>query len=284
MVGSERLFLWAFVWAPFPGRAGAHEQFVRLGRTRGRRRSSRPFRSFRRSRFRDSAEAPPAAMPARHDGLAHAPPPFVLSWFRVRSSTRPDPDHRHARLTDPLVPASFPGSLEGGTDEAVVSSAQQAPDRKAWISRPHGGPLGPRRSVASPEEGSEAARRLASVEARELLTPSERLGRAHRLARASEIRRCLARGRRRRTEHLDMIWADNMTGHPRMGLIVPKFRATAVARNRLRRRLREIWRREILPQQPATDLIIRARREAYEVPFAELRRQLLAWRDATLAR
>ena len=54
-----------------------------------------------------------------------------------------------------------------------------------------------------------------------------------------------------------MIWADNMTGHPRMGLIVPKFRATAVARNRLRRRLREIWRREILPQQPALDLIIR---------------------------
>ena len=81
-----------------------------------------------------------------------------------------------------------------------------------------------------------------------------------------------------------MIWADNMTGHPRMGLIVPKFRATAVARNRLRRRLREIWRREILPQQSATDLIIRARREAYGIPFAELRRQLLVWRDATLAR
>ena len=81
-----------------------------------------------------------------------------------------------------------------------------------------------------------------------------------------------------------MIWADNLTGHPRMGLIVPKFRATAVARNRLRRRLREVWRREILPVQPAGDLVIRARREAYAASFGQLREQLLAWRDATLAR
>ena len=80
-----------------------------------------------------------------------------------------------------------------------------------------------------------------------------------------------------------MIWADNSTGHPRMGLIVPKFRATAVARNRLRRRLREIWRREVLPVQPAWDLIIRARREAYDASFDSLRRQVLAWRDTVAA-
>lgn len=79
-----------------------------------------------------------------------------------------------------------------------------------------------------------------------------------------------------------MIWADNTTGHPRMGLIVPKFRATAVARNRLRRRLREAWRREVLAAQGARDLIIRARREAYEAPFRALRAELVVWRDAAL--
>ena len=73
------------------------------------------------------------------------------------------------------------------------------------------------------------------------MTSSARLPRASRLARASDIRRCLTEGRRRRFEHLDMIWMDNTTGHARMGLIVPKFRSSAVARNRLRRRLREIW-------------------------------------------
>ena len=56
--------------------------------------------------------------------------------------------------------------------------------------------------------------------------------RASRLARASDIRRCLTYGRRRRLEHLDMIWIDNSTGQPRVGLIVPKFQSSAVARNR----------------------------------------------------
>ena len=80
-----------------------------------------------------------------------------------------------------------------------------------------------------------------------------------------------------------MIWADNTTGHPRMGLIVPRFQSTAVARNRLRRRLKEIWRRDIRAAQPAWDLVIRARREAYTASFDALRAQLVAWRDATLA-
>ena len=80
-----------------------------------------------------------------------------------------------------------------------------------------------------------------------------------------------------------MIWVDNTTGHPRMGLIVPRFQSSAVARNRLRRRLKEIWRREVQPHQPAWDLVIRARREAYAAPFDSLRRQIIGWRDATLA-
>jgi len=74
---------------------------------------------------------------------------------------------------------------------------------------------------------------------------------------------------------LEFVWMDNSTGHPRMGLIVPKFQSTAVARNRLRRRLTEIWRREIQGRQGARDLIVRARREAYEASFAELRGELL---------
>ncbi len=75
---------------------------------------------------------------------------------------------------------------------------------------------------------------------------------------------------------------DNAAGHPRMGLIVPRFQSSAVARNRLRRRLKEVWRREIQGRQPPWDLLIRARREAYSASFAELRDQLLAWRDGVM--
>ncbi|NOT08531.1 MAG: ribonuclease P protein component [Gemmatimonadales bacterium] len=67
-----------------------------------------------------------------------------------------------------------------------------------------------------------------------------------------------------------------------MGLIVPKFQSTAVARNRLRRRLRELWRRELLAGGTVRewDVVIRARREAYTASFAALRNDLLAWRAA----
>jgi ribonuclease P protein component len=64
-----------------------------------------------------------------------------------------------------------------------------------------------------------------------------------------------------------------------MGLSVPTYQASAVARNRLRRQLREIWRQDIQQVQPPGDLIIRARREAYAADFNALRAQLGAWRD-----
>lgn len=89
----------------------------------------------------------------------------------------------------------------------------------------------------------------------------------------------MARGRRRRLEHVDVIWTDNPTGHPRLGLIVPKFRASAVARNRLRRRLREIWRRGLREGLPAWDVVVRARPEAYRADWAALQRQLEGWRS-----
>jgi ribonuclease P protein component len=77
-----------------------------------------------------------------------------------------------------------------------------------------------------------------------------------------------------------MIWLDNPTGHARIGLIVPKFQSTAVARNRLRRRLKEIWRRELAPRVPACDLIVRARREAYHARFGQLKAEMLTWLDS----
>jgi ribonuclease P protein component len=55
-----------------------------------------------------------------------------------------------------------------------------------------------------------------------------------------------------------------------------------VARNRLRRRIKEVWRREILPVQPDWDLLVRARRETYAASFQDLRHDMLAWRDQVL--
>ena len=89
-------------------------------------------------------------------------------------------------------------------------------------------------------------------------------------------------GRKKRLEHLDVLWTDNQTGHARIGLIVPKFQSTAVARNRLRRRLKEVWRRDIVSRLPDWDVVLRARREAYQAEFRELRAELLAWRGTVV--
>jgi len=81
-------------------------------------------------------------------------------------------------------------------------------------------------------------------------------------------------GRRRRTPHLDLAWRHSDSGHARLGLIVPRHQSSAAHRNRLRRRLREILRRDVLRNLPAVDLVIRAKRSAYTASFAVLRAEL----------
>jgi ribonuclease P protein component len=86
-------------------------------------------------------------------------------------------------------------------------------------------------------------------------------------------------GKRIRTEHLDVRTVASPLRHARVGLIVPKHGRTSVERNRLKRRLREIIRLQFIPRLPPVDLTIRARREAYNASFAELRDQLCRARD-----
>jgi ribonuclease P protein component len=66
---------------------------------------------------------------------------------------------------------------------------------------------------------------------------------------------------------------------PRIGVVVPKHHRRVVDRNRVKRRLRELSRRELLPrlreEGVPLDLLIRARREAYEASYRQLRIELL---------
>jgi ribonuclease P protein component len=64
---------------------------------------------------------------------------------------------------------------------------------------------------------------------------------------------------------------------------VPRYKHSAVDRNRLKRRLREIGRRSILPDLPPLELVIRARPEAYGASFAELDGELRRARVKMLA-
>ena len=55
-----------------------------------------------------------------------------------------------------------------------------------------------------------------------------------------------------------------------MGLIVPRHRQSAVARNRLKRQLRELTRLRLLPTHLPFDVVVRARPESYGAAFEQL--------------
>ena len=58
-------------------------------------------------------------------------------------------------------------------------------------------------------------------------------------------------------------------------MIVPRFKHSAVERNRLKRRLREIIRTSLLPSlNVSVDLVVRAMPSAYEASFETLHAQL----------
>jgi ribonuclease P protein component len=56
--------------------------------------------------------------------------------------------------------------------------------------------------------------------------------------------------------------------------VVPKFGFTAVQRNKLKRRLRELTRQHVLPNAGSCDVLVRARRDAYEADFDRLREEI----------
>ena len=108
---------------------------------------------------------------------------------------------------------------------------------------------------------------------------SFRLPPSSRITRPREIRALFRRGRREKTSHLDVFFLSSEEGEPRLGIVVPKHHRRVVNRNRLKRRLREVGRRDVLPRLREEgiplDLLVRARREAYEASYRQLRKELL---------
>ncbi len=100
-----------------------------------------------------------------------------------------------------------------------------------------------------------------------------------RITRTGDIRNLMRRGRKKKTSNLDVFFLSSSEPGPRVGIVVPKHHRRVVDRNRVKRRLREVSRQELLPrlreQGLRLDLLIRARREAYEASYRQLRREVL---------
>ena len=106
----------------------------------------------------------------------------------------------------------------------------------------------------------------------------ERLPRPARIRLNRDVRTVLKRGERRRTPSLELHILQGTGGRPRIGWIVPKLGQGIVARNRLKRRLREIARRRVLGAMWRAgrdwDVLVRARRKAYQASYAVLEAEM----------
>ncbi len=100
------------------------------------------------------------------------------------------------------------------------------------------------------------------------------------MTRQSDLQAVIRSGCRYRTPRIHISWRPNKLGHPRLGIVVPRYGKRAIDRNRVRRRVREISRRRILPSVHGIDLVVRSRPEAYNATFGELMVDLDRWLDA----
>jgi ribonuclease P protein component len=166
-----------------------------------------------------------------------------------------------------------------GSNEADIQAPQPQAGEQARVPQSHedgGRPQGPQPSETAgsgPDRG-EGRRQVVGESAERV----ERLPRGARIRLGSEIRDLLERGKRKRTANLDVYFAASPASRSRLGLIVPKHGQNIVERNRLKRRLREIGRRQVLPILDGSgvraDVLIRARGAAYRADFERLAREV----------
>ncbi len=104
----------------------------------------------------------------------------------------------------------------------------------------------------------------------------ERLTRNETLRRSADYLRCYRRGGRIGGPLLRLHYARNELGHPRLGITASRKVGGAVVRNRLKRRVREIFRRWPGRRElPSVDVVVHLQPAARETDFATFRDELL---------
>lgn len=198
-------------------------------------------------------------------------------------------DRANRGLDVDAVPAlylSFQARLEAwksmdraGRDEADIQAPQPQAGQQARVSFPDEDPGRPQGAQPTAAARARSARGQGRREVVGGMPPrGEGFPREARITRSADIRGLLERGKRRRTKNLDVFFAASPASRSRMGIVVPKHGRRIVDRNLLKRRLREIGRREVLPALEAgssgIDVLVRARRVAYKAGYEDLRREL----------
>jgi ribonuclease P protein component len=100
-----------------------------------------------------------------------------------------------------------------------------------------------------------------------------RFTKAVRLRQRHDFLRAQAQGKRLHTRHFGVVLAPMAAGHPRLGLVVTKRLGKAVQRNRVKRLLREFFRRH-QTGLPDFDLVIMAKKGAPALGYDQVEEEL----------
>jgi ribonuclease P protein component len=176
-----------------------------------------------------------------------------------------------ATLPAPRVPGSLmalglqrasPPDSGSRTHEAHLSTEPDSAPSRPWLPLADEDPRWPARAQAPPRQRAEAAHSVDSVETRVILATGP-FPREARIRRSREFREITKVGRRHSSgAFVLLVRADSGNGRTRLGITASRRVGNAVVRNRVKRRIREWFRRGGRAQLRGHDVVVIARASA----------------------
>lgn len=146
-------------------------------------------------------------------------------------------------------------------NEENVSAEQPKTEENARVPRPHEDQGRPR----SPQEQTAQGQETRLCRMNERLTPLERI------RKKKDFAGLYRDGSRYRGRYFNLVYRSNPLDHSRLAVVVSRKVGSAVERNKVKRRVRDLFRRNKGLLSEPTDLIVVARREIVDLKMSELR-------------
>lgn len=109
-----------------------------------------------------------------------------------------------------------------------------------------------------------------------MITRSFSFGPTARLKKRSEINKCRDTGEKVYSKHFLLLVCEASTDESRLGITVTtKIDKRAVVRNRIKRRVREIFRLHRHRLKKPIDMVVVARRDSGIIPYSDFEREIL---------
>ena len=185
-------------------------------------------------------------------------------------------------MTRPSPAGSAPagqGSPLREIDETDVSTEQSSTQADARLPGPHGDSCRPPGDQAPPSQRPQASDGVHSAQAAPSLTPRParvRFPKAARVRRRGEFLRVQRVGHRKSGAHFVVLTTPARSGQSRLGITVSRRVGDAVARNRIKRLVREFFRHNQMRIRPAQDVVVIARPGAADATYPDVQRELEA--------